>query len=294
MRVDQLLRMRLFPLFACMAAQICVEAALIAPGHMLAGEIADAVLLFGLLQVAPESPDGSERSRDARAATRGLALVPLFRLVALGLPLRDGSDPVGLLVTAILVGIATIALAPEVGVVRRALWGTRVPLWQVGAGVVGLGLGLVAYLLGAPALWPSGADGGRLVIGLVAAACGAAVEEAVFRGVIQVTLQQVAGRAGVLATSALFASTYLGAGSAVLVLVFVLAGLVFAYTMARTDALRAPIAGHVLLVLGAGGIWPTVLGRAHPSWLSASSATIGLGIASVGMIAVVLRLPVAP
>jgi membrane protease YdiL (CAAX protease family) len=245
-----------------------------------------------LLQVTPRPADGSVQSQAAGAAIRGLALIPLSRVVALGLPLRDGSDAAGLLVVALLVGFVALALAPAVGVIRRTLFAARLPLPHLRAALAGLVLGLAAYLLGAPVLWPAGAAGDRVLLGLVAAACAAGVEELVFRGIVQVTLQRALGRVGVLAGSALFASTYLGAGAAPLVLALALAGLVFAHTVARTGTLGGPIAGHVLLALGAGGIWPALLGRAHPSWLSQPGSTIGLAVAVVGMTAILLHRPV--
>jgi len=133
-------------------------------------------------------------SAAAGAAIRGLALIPLSRVVALGLPLRDGSDAAGLLVVALLVGFAALALAPAVGVNRRTLFAVNLPLSHLRAALAGLVLGLVVYLLGAPVLWSAGAAGDRVLLGLVAAACAAVVEELVFRGVVQITLQRAAGR----------------------------------------------------------------------------------------------------
>src|SRR5207302_8995876 len=100
----------------CLAATICVEAALIAPGHVLAGDIAEAILLFVFLQLAAGFGGGSAQCRAARAALLALMLVPLSRVVAMGLPLREGSYPAGLLVIALLVGFPALTLAPVVGV----------------------------------------------------------------------------------------------------------------------------------------------------------------------------------
>jgi membrane protease YdiL (CAAX protease family) len=267
------------------AVCICVEAVLIAPGHVLAGEIVDALLVFVFLQFNPNSIGGASRSWRAKAAICALALVPFIRVIALGLPLRDGSEPAGLLAVASLVGVAAFGLAPAVGITRRTLVGGRIPSSQLPA----VFAGVVAYLVGAPVLWPAGAAGSRVLLALLAAVCAAAVEEIVFRGVVQVTLQRAAGRAGVVAATAVFASTYLGAKSAALILVFALAGLVFAQAVARTGTLGAPIAGHVLLVLGAGAVWPLLLGRAHPSWVSQPVATIALAVAVAAMTVILIR-----
>src|SRR5438445_457187 len=82
----------------------------VARGHVLAGDISDAVLLFVFLQVAARSGGRSAQSRAARAAILGLMLVPLSRVVALGLPLRSGSYPAGLLVIALCVGFTALTL----------------------------------------------------------------------------------------------------------------------------------------------------------------------------------------
>jgi hypothetical protein len=272
----------------CIAALICVEAALIAPGHVLAGDIADAALVFVFVQLAMGLGGGSAQTRGARAAIRALTLVPLSRVVALGLPLREGSYAAGLLVTAVLVGFAAWALAPTVGVIRRTVLGFRPPIFHLRAALAGLVLGLAAYLLGAPVLWAPGARGDQVLLGVLAAACAAFTEELVFRGVVQIPMQRLAGRVGVIAVIGLSTSTYLDAGSASLVLVAAFAAAVFAHTVSRTGTLGGPIVGHLLLALGAGAIWPAVLGRAHPNWLSGPWATIALALATAGVTAILL------
>jgi membrane protease YdiL (CAAX protease family) len=275
--------------FLVVAMLIWVEAVLIAPGHVLAGEIVDAVLLFLLLQIAPGSTGGSVQSDATRSAMRGLALVPLMRVLAIGLPLLDGSQAAGTLVVAVLVGFAALRLAPAGSLTRQAMLAVRAPRTQLRVILAGLALSLVAYLSGAPALWPASASWDQVLLGVFAAAVAAVVEEIVFRGTIQATLQRVAGSAGILAASALFASTYLDAGSATLVLTVTLAGLIFAYGTARSGSLSGALGGHVLLALGAGAIWPAVLGREHPSWLSHPVATVGLVAASAGMTLLLIR-----
>jgi hypothetical protein len=47
----------------------------------------------------------------------------------------------------------------------------------------------------------------------------------------------------------------------------------------------------MLLVLGAGAIWPILLGRMHPSWVSELVATIGLVVPVAAMTAIVIRRP---
>ncbi|MDQ3851057.1 MAG: CPBP family glutamic-type intramembrane protease, partial [Actinomycetota bacterium] len=264
------------------SALVSVEGLLVAPGHLLAAQIVDAALVLLLVNFRPRSGMASPENPDQLvAAGRALALVALIRVVALGLPMRDWSTRTSLLVVAVIIALAALRVAPAVGLgLRRLIAITPAPphLYALGSGGA---LGLVAYLVGAPALWPTGAGGSEIMGALAAAAVAAAVEELVFRGVVQVPLQRVAGRAGVIAASAIFASTYLDAGSAALVLTFVLAGVVFATAVARTGGLGGAVAGHVMLVVGAGAVWPTVFGRMQASALHEPQASIALALALV-------------
>jgi hypothetical protein len=134
-----------------------------------------------------------------------------------------------------------------------------------------------------------GAGVDRVAVALIAALAAAAVEEVVFRGVVQVSLQRAAGRAGLIGASLLFAATYLDLSTAALVMVIALAGLVFAHTVARSETLTGAIAGHGLLLVSAGWLWPTLVGRQHPNWFRGSGATAVLGVALLAMTAVMLH-----
>jgi len=280
--------------FVCVAACIFVQAALIAPGDVLAGDAADAVLVFLLLQAAPRPIGRNAQFSRARAAILALVLVPLIRVVGLALPLRDGSGAAGVLSVAILIGGAALGLAPAVGLSRRTLLPTGLARSQLPTVLVGLVLGVFAYLLGAPSLWSSGAPSPQVMLAVLAAACAAVVEEIVFRGVVQLTLQRVALVTGMLASSALFAATYLESYSGPLILAYALAGLMFARSVARTGALGAPVVGHILLVLGAGALWPTLFGRVHPSPIFESCSTIALVLAVAVMTVISIVRPLQP
>ena len=263
-------------------AIIAVEALLVAPGHLLAAQIADALLVLALVNVGPRRSASvpSARADAALGALRALALVPLIRVVALGLPMRDWIEPVAILAIALPVGGVALRLAPIVHMRLRRLFSPVFWLTDVYAVVVGGLLGLVAYLAGAPALYPDGADGGRVALGLAAGALAAAVEELVFRGLVQGTLQRVFGRVGMVAATAVFTATYLDAESTALVLTFVLAGIVFGHAAGATGAIVGAVVGHILLVIGAGAVWPEVLGDSGLPDLSEPGSTIGLSIVS--------------
>ncbi|MDQ6778821.1 MAG: CPBP family intramembrane metalloprotease, partial [Actinomycetota bacterium] len=271
-------------------ALICVEAGLFAPGHVLAGEILDAVLVLILLNVSRDPAPGRSGERAATdAAMRALALVALVRVVAAGLPLGDGSQALGTLVIALLIvptaiGIGYVASVPIFRLM--ALGPVRAPVLASAAGLV---LGLAAYLFGAPRIWSTGAHGGGIALALAAATAAAAAEELMFRGVVQATFQRVVGRLGVVVATALFATTYLSAGSAGLVLVIALAGAVFGYVVWRTSSLGVAIAGHVVLALSAGALWPELLSADRGAWSHSPAATILAAVALAGAAASVMR-----
>jgi membrane protease YdiL (CAAX protease family) len=156
---------------------------------------------------------------------------------------------------------------------------------------IGAVLGLVAYLVRPSPLLPAAAGGGRVAVVVIAVTAAAVVEELVFRGLVQITLQRVAGRLGVVGASGLFACTYVTAGSASLVLAFALAGVVFAHGVARTGVLGAAIVGHCALAIGAFVVWPAVLGRTHPAWLEAWLTTTGLALLVAAATLTAIRRP---
>ncbi len=278
-------------------ALICVEAGLFAQGRVLAGEILDAVLVLILLNVGRDPALGLSDER-AAAAMRALALVALVRVVAAGLPLGDGSQALGILVVALLIvptalGVGYVASVPVWKLM--ALGAVGAPLLASAAGLL---LGLAAYFFGAPRVWSTGAHAGGIALALAAATAAATAEELVFRGVVQATFQRVVGRLGVVVATALFAATYLSAGSAGLVLVVALAGAVFGYVVWRAGSLAGAIAGHVLLALSAGALWPELLSADHGAWSHSVAATILAAVALAGAAASVMRwsdpTPVAP
>ena len=272
------------------AAIIAIEALLVLPGHVLEAQIAHALLLFALVNAGPVRATTvlSKRGETALAALRALSLVPLIRVVALGLPMRSWSEPVSVLAIALPVTLVALRLAPLVGLRRRRmLWTGSSPadLYAIGAGTM---LGLVAYLVGAPTLWDvhtAGSD--EIAAAILAAVAAACCEELVFRSLVQGTLQRAIGRGGMLVAAAIFASSYLDAGSTALVLTFALAGVVFTDVFARSEALAGVMAGHVILVVSAGALWPALLDdRALEPYRLSTTIALGVAIAFAGVLAV--------
>lgn len=251
------------PVIAAAAAIVAVEVALVLPGRLLAAQIADALLVLALVNAGPRR-DAAAPSGGAGAtidALRALAIVPLIRVVALGLPAHDWSEPFALLALAVTFGAVALRLMPVVGLRPAALLAPRVAGADLAAIGAGAGLGLLAYFAGAPQLWHEEAAGGPITLAVTAAVTAACTEELVFRGLVQGTLRRAAGPVGTLAAAGLFAVGYLDAGSAALVLTVALMSVAFSAIVARTGALAGVLVGHVLFAVGAGAVWPALLGR---------------------------------
>jgi membrane protease YdiL (CAAX protease family) len=242
---------------------------LVGAGHVLAAEIGFAGLVLVLFNVrVTRGPRGT----DATTALHALGIVALARVVAIAAPLPDASGTIHLLVVALSTGFAMWRLAPPVDPPIRDLvaWRPRTGGIRVLGG--SLGLGLVLYGMDAPALVGPDATVGDVAPALVAVAIAVTVEEVLFRGILQSTLERLLGRAGVLVASALFGSLYLSAGSFSLFLAMALAGLLFAASVVRERVLGAAVAGHILLAGGAAVVWPALFGAPHallPGWATA-------------------------
>lgn len=278
--------LRLVSLAVAASAVAAVEIALVAPGHVLAAQIADAALVAVLVNVGRGGrTQHSEPDAAAIAAMRALALVPLMRVVALALPMRpEWPSGLALLLVALPLGVAAVRMAPAVGVARSSLFALRRTTSHAFAAGAGIVLGLLAYAAGAPKLWADGISSQDAALALVAITSAAIVEELIFRGVLQMTFQRAAGTSGVLAVSALFAAVYIPVGSMPLVLVYMLAGLVFAASVAHTSALGGAIIGHALLALGAAVAWPLVFDDSRPFELNGVGMTVAL-VTAIGIAA---------
>ena len=143
-------------------AIVAVEALLVVPGHLLAASIATPARA-PLVNAGPRRERGglSARASASIAALRALALVPLIRVVALALPMRDWSEPVAIIAVALPSGGRTAARARR----RTAAAAPALPApllrGPVRPCLAGAALSLVAFRAGVPALWPDGAAGDR-------------------------------------------------------------------------------------------------------------------------------------
>jgi membrane protease YdiL (CAAX protease family) len=251
---------------------------LLAAGQVLAAEIGFAALVLVLVNARVRR---GPRGTDATVALHVLAIVALARVVAIAAPLPDASRTVHLLVVALATGVAVWRLAPPIDPPFRDLVAWRPRTGEVRVLGACLGLGVVLYGIGAPALVGPDATVGDVGLALLAVAIAATVEEVVFRGILQSTLERLLGRAGVLLASALFASLYLSAGSPALFLTMALAGLLFAASVVRERVLGAAVAGHILLAGGAAVVWPALFGAPRallPGWATAPVFAVAVGV----------------
>jgi membrane protease YdiL (CAAX protease family) len=246
------------PTVAVGAGAVIVAAleVLVGLGHELTAEIGYAALLLAIANV----PANWSAEPDAVAALRVIGVIAVARVAAIATPLPDAPAAAHILVVAVAAVVAAAKVAPMVGLSMRRMLAARPAATDVHVILAGAGLGLLIYVLGGPQLAGRSSPAAEVVLALGAATAAAAVEEIVFRGMLQPKLQSVMGSTGILLACALFADMYLGFGSVWVLLAIALAGALFARSVALSGALRDVIAAHVMLAVGASVIWPLVLG----------------------------------
>jgi membrane protease YdiL (CAAX protease family) len=236
-------------------ALLLVQIGLFATGFLLLGDLASAVLVVVLLTASPRL-----LSAEAVSATRALAVVAALPVIALGLPLRDGSLAAGTFVLAALTGGLWLAASPVIGINRARAFSPRRPLTQLPVALTGVGLGFLAYLAGAPRGWAPGASTFQMVLDGAALVCIAVAEELIFRWLLQASFQRLARRSGLIATIAVTSAVYAGSGPPSLVVVMAIAAVVFAFGVDRSGSALGALGGRIGLVLAAGFGGPLLIG----------------------------------
>ena len=238
---------------------LVAEVALV-QGGLLAGAICHAVLLLALLVhhiAAPVAPYHS--------LLLGLALLPLIRLFGLAVPVAE----LPYLLWHAMVGIPTVLatlLAIRAEDIEPKLMGIGSrfdPAVQLAVAIVGIPLGLLAWLALRPA--PVLVDVGIVPIALgviVAVVFIAVVEEVVFRGLLQgVALSALGSPAAAVAVSA---ATYgvlvVPSLSVPFILLMLGTGIIFGWVVEVTGSIYGVIGAHALLAIGLLIVWPMVLG----------------------------------
>jgi membrane protease YdiL (CAAX protease family) len=231
--------------------------ALAAGGHLFAASCIDAVVVVLLLHLGVVY-EHRTRGRDLTItrAFGALALVAAVPVAAAALPLRHISEAVGTLIVALLVTAASFYFASRHKIGFQLLM-TRTDASMRATKVVvaaAIGFGLCAYLVRAPTLDTHGV--GPTIVGLIALMLAAAGEEFLFRGVVQASLAQIFGAAGVVLASLLSAALFTTVGWWLIPIVC--ASLSFGLLVATTGALGPAIVAHIGFLLGATAVWPAL------------------------------------
>jgi hypothetical protein len=237
-----------------MAAIIAAEILLLVAGPV-ASLLAHSLLLI-ILAVRASRGDLLERQ-----IFSVLMLHPLLRVVSLGLSV--GNLP--LLIQYVLVGLPLwvgIFLTARGNRLSPGDLGLTSPRlgWQLLIGLAGIPLGLLSRLLLHTEPTISGLTFSNLGTGLVIITVfGGAVEEIIFRGLLQPALSRTFGNYAILWVSILFASAYLGTLSVGYVVFMGLFGLAAGWAVSRTKSLWGVLIAHCALTCGALLIWPFVI-----------------------------------
>lgn len=191
-----------------------------------------------LLIVSTLMVQGSLGTMEHRPLVIALALVPLSRILSLSLPFTPGPAAWRYLLTGVPLAAATLWATRVLAPSRREIglgWGE--PPLQPVIGLLGGPIGALAYLILKPApLINSFSWGSALPLALALAASGA-LEEFIFRGLLQMGALRLMGRRGLLYASAVSAAMYLGYRSLALVASMVVVSLAFAWLVARSHSL---------------------------------------------------------
>ncbi len=185
----------------------------------------------------------------ARVFALALTLVPLLRVVSLGLPLGLLSSYVWPLLVyvpalaALAAVFSRLGLAPAEANITGAGW-----RWQLGIGFLGVPLGGFVYLLLQPA--PLAETAGEAAVGVLSLCLAGALDEAIFRGLLQETAIVALGRPGIFYVSGLYAALQIESRSLTTVAVAFAMSIGFAWIVRRTRSVLGVAVAHIVANLG--------------------------------------------
>jgi uncharacterized protein len=190
-------------------------------------------------------------SRVERLPLLGLSLVPLIRIVSLGLPLSDFDQRWWLYFTSVPLLAAVVLVSRSIGLTRADL-GIRLPEgwgWPASAAVAASGLGF-GWLLRQVLERPIGVGEpttGALLLFAGALIVGASlVDELIFRGALQSTSIGLLGVVpGILFASFAYATMQVGNSSMLPIALTFVFGLYVGLARYRLNSLIGPIAANV-------------------------------------------------
>ncbi|HET8681667.1 MAG TPA: CPBP family glutamic-type intramembrane protease [Micromonosporaceae bacterium] len=222
---------------------------------LLSVSVPAAAVCFGLLAFTvclalPLLPDGRDRDPDARGAALPLVLaaVPVVRLITVAAPTADLAPLARLVVLAAFTLVAVVVAArgspPQWRLLRAGPQGWAA---QAALPLVAAPLALLVYPLAPPAAQLRGTTPALVLAAGLALAV--VPEELLFRGLLVPAATAVAGPAGVPLAAAAYAATFIGYGSARMIVAALAVGWVLGWYRQRTGSALGVVGARVLLVL---------------------------------------------
>jgi membrane protease YdiL (CAAX protease family) len=219
----------------------------------LPGAVLDAIVLLALVDHFVLGSRIDEGTRLFAA----LALVPLLRLVSLALAVRS---PIAFYCAAgAPVLFATVLVARALGL--RSMLRVRDirHRWQWAVALAGIPIGAAAALVFHPRPLVYDESWRTVLAGcIVVFLFGGVLEELLFRGVLQRSLDCF-GASAVVIANLLFSSTYLASGSVAVVLAAVVGGWLAGWAAQRTGIVVGVAAAHGFIAAGYLVLWPVLL-----------------------------------
>ncbi len=213
------------------------------------------LLLSHFIVLSPAS--SRDDSRTAGAAQLGqampvLSLFPLLRILSLALPISFIPEIywhalVGVpLLIAIALTARLLGWSPSDAGLNSRAWP-----WQLLIALTGIPLSFAAYVAMGPApLTPPLTTRDTLIGAIILIIFSGAIEEILFRGLLQRVTTEIFGTWGIAWASVLFAVMYLGSHSAPVVALMGLIGLFFGWSVERTGSTWGVILAHGIMLIG--------------------------------------------
>jgi uncharacterized protein len=240
----------LFCLLAFAAAEILIRYSAPAAGVGLYFMVLLVLLVFSA------TPDKS----DQRPFFMTMALVPLIRIASLTLPIVQLSEIYWYLIIAVpvLVGALIVMRSLKLTWADIGINGNNAPV-QVAVAAIGIGLGLVDYLILKPdALNPTPGILAAVFPAVVLLLTTGFLEELVFRGLIQ-RESAVLGSEGWVFVALFYAQIQVSRGSPLHVLLALAVGLLYGLVVKKTGSIVGVSVSHGLMNIAMLLVFPHVL-----------------------------------
>jgi len=240
----------------CLALVVAAEVVFLLFG-LVAGTIAGLVAVSLLLTVGTLAREHL-RGRAAIA----LAVVPLLRVLSIAIPSLLVPSWLWYALIGVPVLAATVLAAVAAGITPAALGVRPAPVAVIlVATTIGLGLGLLAFLLVRPDAAPSNRSPFTFLGAAIAIVIGGALtEELLFRGLIQQIADEVTLGYGVLASAALCTLMYVATGNIRYILFMAAVSVGLGLLTRRYRSIVPAVACHGLLLWSQLILWPILLG----------------------------------